>query len=73
MPYIQLLKRECLFCKRKIREIDYKDVDLLLRFISKSAKILPSRRTGTCQKHQRKLKEAIERARYLALLPYVAK
>jgi small subunit ribosomal protein S18 len=52
--------------------VDYKDEDLLSRFITERGKIVPSRITGTCAPHQRKLSRAIKRARYLALVPYVA-
>ena len=52
--------------------IDYKDVDLLKRFISERGKILPRRVTGTSAKHQRKLTVAIKRARVMGLLPFVA-
>lgn len=51
--------------------IDYKDVDLLKRFVSERGKILPRRVTGTSAKYQRKLTVAIKRARQMALLPYV--
>ena len=51
--------------------IDYKDVDLLKRFISERGKILPRRVTGTSAKNQRKLTVAIKRARHIALMPYV--
>ena len=51
--------------------IDYKDVDLLKRFISERGKILPRRITGNCAKHQRALTVAIKRARHIALMPYV--
>lgn len=52
--------------------IDYKDVDLLKRFISEKGKILPRRVTGTSAKNQRKLTVAIKRARVMGLLPFVA-
>ena len=52
-------------------KIDYKDVRLLTRFVSERGKILPSRITAVCNKKQRKLAQAIKRARNLALLPYV--
>lgn len=64
---------ECYFCKHNIREIDYKNVLLLKRFISGLAKIRAKKRTGVCTKHQRQLARAIKRARYLALLPYTKK
>lgn len=54
-----------------MKEIDYKQVDILSRFISDRGKILRRRKTGTCAKHQRGLTVAIKRARHLALLPYV--
>ncbi|MFH0952332.1 MAG: 30S ribosomal protein S18 [Patescibacteria group bacterium] len=61
----------CFFCANNIKkEINYKDPQMLTRFLSSYAKILPRRRTGTCMKHQRKLANAIKRARYMALIPY---
>ena len=59
------------FAKNKIDYIDYKDVELLKRFISANGKIIPRRVTGTSAKYQRKLARAIKRARQMALLPYV--
>jgi small subunit ribosomal protein S18 len=64
-------KRVCRFCRDGIDYIDYKDVNLLQKFLSPYCQILPRRKTGICQKHQKKLAQAIKRARYLALLPYV--
>jgi len=63
----------CYFCQRNIKEIDFKDTDLLKRFISGLAKIRAKRRTGTCSSHQRKLAKAIKRARHLGLLPSTVK
>ncbi len=65
-------RRECYFSANQIDYIDYKNVKLLKRFISERGKILPRRTTGTSAKHHRALTRAIKRARYLALLPYVA-
>lgn len=66
-------RKVCSFCVDKnLTEIDYKEAGKLRRFISERAKILPRRVTGTCAKHQRKLTDAIKRARYLALLPYTS-
>ncbi|MDD5342772.1 MAG: 30S ribosomal protein S18 [Patescibacteria group bacterium] len=62
-------EKACYLCAQGINEIDYKDVQLLQRFISSYAKILPKKRTGTCSKHQRKLALAIKQARQVALLP----
>ncbi|MBU6500622.1 MAG: 30S ribosomal protein S18 [Patescibacteria group bacterium] len=61
----------CFFCSQNIRYIDYKDIDLLKRFISSQMKIIDPKHTGVCAKHQRKLAEAIKRARFMALVPYV--
>lgn len=65
-------RKVCYFTANHIDEIDYKDVDLLKKFISERGKILPRRVTGTCAKHQRKLTTAIKRARVMGLLPFVA-
>ena len=65
-------RKVCYFTANGITHIDYKDVDLLRRFISERGKILPRRVTGTSAKYQRKLTIAIKRARTMALLPYVA-
>jgi small subunit ribosomal protein S18 len=64
-------KKVCRFCTQKLK-IDYKDADTLRRFITERGKILPRRITGTCAKHQRALALAIQRARIIALLPFVA-
>lgn len=65
--------RECYFCKSSTKEIDYKDTQILRRFISSYAKIVPRKRSGVCAKHQRKLATAIKRARVMALLPFTNK
>ncbi len=59
-------------CTGKLK-LDYKDAATLRRFTTDRGKILPRRITGTCAKHQRKLAQAIKRARILAMMPYVAK
>lgn len=64
-------KRRCGFCSEKVSKIDYKDVGRLRRYTTEKGKILPSRITGTCAKHQRQLARAIKRARIMALLPFV--
>jgi len=64
-------RKMCYFTANGITHIDYKDVDLLKRFISERGKILPRRVTGTSAKYQRKLTIAIKRARSMALLPFV--
>ncbi|MBQ3419957.1 MAG: 30S ribosomal protein S18 [Erysipelotrichaceae bacterium] len=65
-------KKVCYFTKNKIAYIDYKDVELLKKFISANGKITPRRVTGTSAKYQRMLTTAIKRARQMALLPYIA-
>jgi small subunit ribosomal protein S18 len=64
-------KKYCRFKKAGIKYIDYKDAEFLKRFLNEQGKILPRRLTGTSQKFQRKVSQAIKRARHLALLPYV--
>lgn len=64
-------KKWCRFKKSGIKYIDYKDADFLLKFVNEQGKILPRRITGTSQKYQKKVAQAIKRARHLALMPYV--
>lgn len=64
-------EKQCFFCLNNVREIDYKDVNLLRRFINYYGKILPKKRTGTCSRHQRQLATVIKRARVMAILPFV--
>ena len=64
-------KKVCLFCTEKTKEIDYKDVSTLGRFITERGKISPRRISGVCARHQRRLARAIKRARQIALLPFV--
>lgn len=63
-------KKACRFCRSKTRHIDYKDVKLMEGFIKERGKIVYNRITGNCAKHQRRLTEAIKKARYISLLPY---
>ena len=62
--------RECQFCTDKNANIDYKQVEVLRRYVTEEGKIRPRRQTGACAKHQRELARAIKRARHLALLPF---
>ena len=64
-------KKVCVFCADKNQVIDYKDANLLRKYISERGKILPRRITGNCEKHQRALTVAVKRARQIALIPYV--
>lgn len=65
-------KKKCRFCVEKVDHIDYKDVTRLKRNITERGKIIPRRITGNCARHQRQLAQAIKRARFIALMPYVA-
>lgn len=63
--------KQCNFCSKNVDEIDYKDAEVLKRYISSQAKIIDPRHTGVCAKHQRKLARAIKRARIMGFLPFV--
>ena len=64
-------KKYCRFKKSGIKYIDYKDADFLVKFLNEQGKILPRRITGTSLKFQRKVSQAVKRARHIAVLPYV--
>jgi len=68
----EVRKKYCRFKKSGIKYIDYKDPNFLLKFINEQGKILPRRITGTSLKYQRKVAQAVKRARHLALMPFVA-
>lgn len=71
-PAIDVKKEKyCRFKKNRIKYIDYKDPDFLLQFVNEQGKLLPRRITGTSLKYQRKVAQAVKRARHLGLLPYV--
>lgn len=65
-------KKPCSFCLEQMEYIDYKNVEILSKFINTHGKILPSRVTGTCARHQRGLSTSIKRARIMALIPFIA-
>jgi small subunit ribosomal protein S18 len=67
------MPQQCFFCSQNLKNVDYKEIDLLRRFVSSQAKIIDPRHTGICAKHQRKLATAIKRARYMWLLAFVRK
>jgi small subunit ribosomal protein S18 len=72
-PSVEIQKKKyCRFRKSRIKYIDYKDPEFLKKFLNEQGKILPRRVTGTSLKYQRKVGQAIKRARHIALLPYVA-
>lgn len=64
-------KKVCRFCIEKIKEIDYKDLKRLERFVSERGKMVSRRISGNCAKHQRKVCTAVKLARYIGLLPFV--
>ena len=71
-PSVEVKKKQyCRFKKAGIKYVDYKDAEFLKRFLNEQGKILPRRLTGTSLKFQRKVAQAVKRARHLALLPYV--
>lgn len=64
-------RKACPFCEGSVHYVDFKDDRTLGRYITDHGKILPSRLSGVCARHQRQLAVAIKRARYLALVPYM--
>ncbi|MBI2020901.1 30S ribosomal protein S18 [Candidatus Giovannonibacteria bacterium] len=65
--------KQCYFCTANIKVVDYKDTELLRKFMTPQAQIVRRKRSGVCMLHERKLAEAIKRARFLALVPYVSR
>lgn len=65
-------RKSCFFCKEKVAEVDYKNINQLRRYISEKGKIRSRRITGACRRHQVQVATAVKRAREMALLPYVA-
>ena len=66
-------KKPCYFCENGLRDVDFKDANLLQKFLSTYGKIVGKKRTKLCAKHQRKTSTAIKRARIMAILPFVNK
>jgi small subunit ribosomal protein S18 len=64
-------KKFCRFCADKVKSIDYKDIRRLESFVTERGKIVSSRFSGNCAKHQRRIAEAIKKARFLSLVPYL--
>ena len=64
-------KKFCRFCADKSRQIDYRDTRLVESFIKERGKIVSSRSSGNCAKHQRRVAEAVKKARFMSLVPYV--
>jgi len=65
-------RKSCPFTASGVKHIDYKDIDTLSQFVTERGKIIPRRITGVSLRHQKMLTNAIKRARYMALLPFVA-
>lgn len=65
-------RKVCGFCVDRVKQIDYKQADVLGRYVNEFGRIRPRRQTGTCAKHQRALAVAVKRARHIALLPFVS-
>ncbi|MFH0792206.1 MAG: 30S ribosomal protein S18 [bacterium] len=64
---------DCYFCQRNIKEVDFKEIELLRKFVSGTFKIRARSRTGVCAKHQKKLARAIKQARHIGILPSARK
>jgi small subunit ribosomal protein S18 len=62
---------QCFFCSQNLPDVDYKELGLLRRFVSSQAKIIDPVHTSVCASHQRKVAQAVKRARFLGLLPFV--
>ena len=71
-PSYRSRRKKCRFCSNDLPPIDYKDVETLRDFVTDRGKMLSRRVTGNCARHQRQISRQIKRARYLALMPYVA-
>jgi len=63
---------KCRYCRDKVSEVDYKDIASLSKLTTQQGKIFSRKRSGNCARHQRSVKRAIKRARFLALMPYVS-
>jgi len=65
--------KQCYFCENNIKHIDYKDTEILKKFLNPHARMISRKKTGVCAKSQRQLAEAVKRSRYIGLLPFVAR
>lgn len=77
LPFVNLCRdnkmKQCYFSQNNIKHIDYKDVELLKKFLNPHARMLARKKTGVTTKNQRKLAEAVKRARIMGLLPFVSR
>jgi small subunit ribosomal protein S18 len=64
-------RKSCPVCESGVRVVDYKDERMVSRFVTERGKIIPSRLSGMCARHQRQMSQAIKRARHIALVPYI--
>jgi small subunit ribosomal protein S18 len=67
------MKKQCYFKQNNIKHVDYKDVDLLKKFLNPHGRLMSKKKTGVSSINQRKLSTAVKRARFMALLPFVAR
>lgn len=67
------MKKQCYFSQHNIKYIDYKDVDIMKKFMNPHGRIINRKRTGVSAKHQRQLATAVKRARFIGLLPYIVR
>ncbi len=67
------MKKQCFFSQNNIKHIDYKDIEILKKFLNPHARMLSKKKTGVSSKNQRKLALAVKRARYMGLLPFVSR
>ncbi|MEK7192974.1 MAG: 30S ribosomal protein S18 [Patescibacteria group bacterium] len=65
--------KQCYFCTNNLKSVDYKEAETLKRFLNPHARMMGKNRTGLCASHSRRMAEAVKRARFLALIPYVAR
>lgn len=66
----EILKKKCELCAEQVKNIEYKDITILRRFVSTYGKMVTGKRSGNCAKHQRMVTRAVKRARFLAMLPF---
>jgi small subunit ribosomal protein S18 len=66
------MKKQCYFTQNNIQHIDFKDVEILKKFLTPHGRIMPRKRTGVTAKNQRKLALAVKQSRFMALIPYIA-
>ncbi len=68
-----MVKKQCYFTQNNIKHVDYKDTELLKKFLGPQGNLLGKKKTGVASKYQRQLALAVKRARFMGLLPYIAR